>query len=256
MASTKRFMRAIVTIFRSVVQSPARLIRLPREIFGYLMDLRKFSRQSSWEIEAQPILFQKNAPSSFDAHYAYQAYWAMKNIRRSGACSHVDFSSNIPFVVALSSVVPVIYYELNPPKNLSTPGLHAMRADLLDLPMASASLESISCLHVLEHVGLGRYGDKVDAGGFDRAAREIVRVAKPGANVFISVPVGRERVCFNAHRVFNPKSVLYTFHGLDLHQFSTVTDDGQYFERVGTGMVSKEEYALGLFWFKKPLEQS
>ncbi len=65
--------------------------------------------------------------------------------------------------------------------------------------MRSVVRESIdridSCMHTIEHIGLGRYGDPLDAVGDQTALSELQRVVAPGGSLLIVVPVAT--ACFN-----------------------------------------------------------
>lgn len=109
-------------------------------------------------------------------------------------------------ISVLSANVKTIFVDYRPLRaRLSN--LVPLGGDIIRLPFRTGSVTSLSCLHVLEHVGLGRYGDPINPDGSRLAARELQRVLKPGGTLFLSVPVGRERVCFNAHRVFSSNTL-------------------------------------------------
>jgi hypothetical protein len=80
----------------------------------------------------------------------------------------------------------------------------------MDPVVAPAEIcDSISCLHAIEHFGLGRYGDPIDPEGHIKGFNNIVRMPKPDSRLFISVPIAsRTQVCFNAHRVLRPDELL------------------------------------------------
>jgi hypothetical protein len=103
-------------------------------------------------------------------------------------------------------------------------------------------------------VGLGRYGDPINPDGSLLAAAELQRILKPDGRLFLSVPVGRERVCFNAHRVFSPSTVRDYFQELRLKAFSLVDDAGRFNEEVQPEAAAKLEYGCGLFEFVKARE--
>ena len=68
----------------------------------------------------------------------------------------------------------VDFYDFRPAP-LSLPDLFAGAADLTALlPFADNSIHSLSCMHVLEHIGLGRYGDPLDPDGDLKAIGELV----------------------------------------------------------------------------------
>jgi len=119
------------------------------------------------------------------------------------------------------------------------------------------SLESISCLHALEHIGLGRYGDELNYNGWQEGLKELERTLKPGGILYLGVPIGRERVCFNAHRVFDPSTICDALGKLILESFSYVDDFGNYHERVPDfESLPVLEYGCGLFKFKKECNYS
>jgi hypothetical protein len=104
---------------------------------------------------------------------------------------------------------------------------------------------------VLEHIGLGRYGDPLDPDGHVKAAGELSRVLAHGGDLYVSVPVGRERVCFNAHRVFSAATVKELFATLELQEFALVDDAGRFAPGADAAAAEAQEYACGLFHFVK-----
>jgi hypothetical protein len=104
---------------------------------------------------------------------------------------------------------------------------------------------------VLEHVGLGRYGDPLDPDGSIKASHELIRVLAPRGQLLLGVPIGRERVAYNAHRIFCPRTILVWFSELLLTEFSVVTDEG-HFKRFATpDDFHAADYACGLFLFER-----
>jgi hypothetical protein len=255
----KRWLKLAYSWWRMLLSDPRRIPRFPAELAAFLADLRSFRAQAGRpapKVELAPVLFQKKMASTFDAHYVYQAAWAIRRIAGLRAVEHVDLSSNIPYVAALSAVVPVRYCEFNPPK-IQLPGLSSEQADITALPFPARSVASLSCLHVLEHIGLGRYGDPVNPAGLEIAVREIARVMAPGSALFLSLPVGRERVCFNMHRVSDPGLLPRVLGaGFRLREFSVITDDRRFLEDVSPQAYASQEYACGLYWFERGAEHA
>jgi len=153
-------------------------------------------------------------------------------------------------VGVLSAQVPTIFVDYRP-LVVRQSGLACIAADIKHLPFADRSVSSLSCLHVIEHVGLGRYGDPVDAEGARRAAEELQRVIDQGGTLYLSTPIGRERVCFNAHRVFAPSTIVSMFSQLKLTRFSYVSDDGSLNENVSPAEVPQLDYGCGFFEFRR-----
>ncbi|MBV5330073.1 MAG: DUF268 domain-containing protein, partial [Chlorobium sp.] len=47
--------------------------------------------------------------------------------------------------------------------------------------------DSLSCLHALEHFGLGRYGDPIDPHGYADGLRNMVKILRQGGLFYLSV---------------------------------------------------------------------
>ncbi len=218
----------------------------------YLADWRQYERQQPGHplnfADSQPCLFDATAKTPFDAHYFYQANWAMRNITHNPVALHIDVGSEVNFVGLLSTQIPVGFVDIRP-LSAHLPGLFCLAGDILHLPFATNSLPSLSCLHVVEHIGLGRYGDPLNPRGTLEACRELQRVLAVNGNLYFSTPVGKPRVCFNAHRIHSPEQILAYFSDLELVEFSAVTDQRQ-FVRSAAGLESAS-YACGLFWLRK-----
>jgi hypothetical protein len=254
--ATKRHLLSIYHTFASLcitlLRNPKLLPRLPGEIYNFYKAYRQFREKSAGNesVTPRPVFFQRHVESTFDAHYVIQGWWACSLIANLAPKKHIDLSSNVGFVAQLSAVVPVDFYEYNPP-DLSLPGLSVNRANLLSLPFANGSFDSLSCLHVLEHIGLGRYGDPIDPLGMSRACLEISRVMTAGGNLFVSFPVGRERIEFNSQRVLDPEHVLSLFPDHHLVEFSIVNDKKKFVRNANLSDVKNYEYACGLYHFVK-----
>src|SRR5258708_4924705 len=199
--------------------------------------------------ESYPSFFDATDSTPFDPHYFYQAVWAMERIAACHADQHVDVGSDNRFVSLLTTHLPVTFVDIRPLK-AGLPKLHNVAAEITALPFASGSLQSVSCLHVAEHIGLGRYGDRLDPAGTRLACVELARVLRKGGNLLFSVPVGRARVEFNAHRVHGPQQIIDYFSGLTLVAFSAVDDAGELRLNIEPGDMANAEYACGLFWVR------
>ena len=210
----------------------------------------KKSYQGKQVINFRPIFFQRNVNSKFDSHYVIQSWWATSRIRSRNPELHTDVSSNVGFVAQLSAMVPVQFYEFNPP-HLSLGTLSISNASLANLPLDDNSVWSLSCLHVLEHIGLGRYGDPIDVNGMSNACAELSRVLRPGGRLLISVPVGRERIEFNSQRVIDPEKMLDYFPTLEHVEFSIVDDKHVFTGDASFDYAQKQNYACGLYVFTK-----
>ena len=230
------------------------LFNLPR-FFSHLRRYRKTDGAEgiNWA-DMQPCLGDWSTHTPFDAHYFYQGAWLSRMLAGSKPSRHVDVGSSVLTMSVLSAWVDTIFVDYRPLK-ADLPGLRSVAGSILDLPFADESIDSISCLHVIEHIGLGRYGDPIDPRGSIKAALELQRVVKPGGKLYLSLPIGRERICFNAHRVHSPDSVLKMFPQLKLGEFSFVDDQGQLRAHQTLSAANNLEYGCGLFMFEKPASE-
>jgi SAM-dependent methyltransferase len=188
----------------------------------------------------------------FDRHYIYHTAWAARILETSRPEKHIDISSSLYFVALCSAFVPMEHYDFRAPLvNLSN--LTTGSADLINLPFKDNSLKSLSCMHVVEHVGLGRYGEPLDPPGDLKAIRELQRVVAPGGQFLFAVPIGRQRVCFNAHRIYSYDQIMELFKDFELRQFCLVPDDSSIslIESPNPALVHEQEYGCGCFWFIK-----
>lgn len=226
-----------------------------RYLFRYFRDWRQFgaaaqpSERPVWG-ESYPCLTDWVAATPFDPHYFFQGAWLARRLKDSAALLHVDVGSSVMMASVLSAQLPVVFADYRP-LQATLSGLFPLAADVKRLPFADNSINSLSSLHVLEHIGLGRYGDALDPHGTSVAARELARVLTRGGRLYVSVPTGRPRVCFNAHRVFEPAAFRALFGDLRCISFSMVNDAGYFVESADERAAAAAEYACGMYEFVK-----
>ena len=222
---------------------------------GYLSDMLSYSRMDGAEpiklLDTYPCLFDKTSRTRVDSHYFYQDLWAFKKIYSLKTRLHVDIGSNVNYVGFLTAITNVHFVDIRPLEVSNIKNLKSVKGSILDLPYENNSLESISCLHVAEHVGLGRYGDTLDPQGTKKAASELSRCLAQGGNLFFSLPVGKPRLCFNAHRIHSPKQIIDYFGDLKLVELSGTDDKKRFIENIDIHSLENSRYACGMFWFTK-----
>lgn len=239
--------------------TPGVLLQSLRALPVYLRDLRSYRQRNqrasfrfTWK-DAFPILTDmRSSAGNFQGHYFHQDLWAAKKIYDRKPARHFDIGSRIDgFIAHLLTFMPVTVVDIRP---LESPiqGLMFVQDDASDLPtLPDNSVDSLSSLHVAEHFGLGRYTDPVDPEACFRFMTTLQRVLAPGGRLYFSVPVGRERVEFNAHRVFSPNTVLRVFDQLELVSFSFVADNSFLHQNTDPHAMPPSEMACGLFEFTK-----
>lgn len=254
----------ILFIYRLVLPffgDPRRLFRALIGTWPFLTNLITYIRHQNSTKKSFRFKIGKAYPQLSDrfesagtacGHYFHQDIWAARLIHSASPEKHIDIGSRIDgFVAHLLAFMDVTEVDIRP-LNTSQPGLTFVTGDMLDLPFPDQSMQSLSCLHALEHVGLGRYGDPIDPNAWTTAITQLQRVLAPDGKLYFSVPIGSEKLEFNAHRIFDPLTITDSFDQLQLVSFSAVSDDGDFVENALPDDYRNSRYACGLFEFQRP----
>jgi SAM-dependent methyltransferase len=201
-------------------------------------------------VETRVCLGDATSSTPLDAHYFYQEAWLVRQLITLRPDRHVDVGSSLGTVAAISAIAPTVFVDYRPTR-VSLEGLASVCGDIRALPFRSASQASVSSLHVVEHVGLGRYGDSLDADGSICALAELARIVAPGGHLFLSAPVGRPREVFNAHRVFSYRMLMGPLHGFALVSLALVDDGGVFHRRASESQVDTQIYGCALLALRK-----
>jgi SAM-dependent methyltransferase len=233
--------------------------RTPGRLVAYVSDARRYRRLPGAEPlrlrDAFPQLADRTGTNPYDSHYFFQDVWAAHRVAEHSPRRHVDVGSRVDYVGFLTSHTDVTFVDIRP-LDVELERLQSVKGSVLDLPFSDRSIESLSCLHVAEHIGLGRYGDPLDPQGSRKAAAELQRVLAPGGQLLFSGPVGTSRVCFNAHRIHEPAEIVSWFDQLNLVEFSGIDDSGHFARHRDLHELDGSAYACGLFLFLRPKPQS
>lgn len=202
-----------------------------------------------------PCIGDKTITTGFDRHYVYHTSWAARVVKEINPEFHIDISSSLYFSGIVSTFVPVHFYDYRP-ANLALSNLKSEKGDLLNLPFEDQSVSSVSCMHTIEHIGLGRYGDTIDAEGDLKAIAELKRVVARNGNLLIVVPVGKPKIEFNAHRIYSYEQITQVIcdENFSLKEFAFIPESesgGPMVRNADPKLVQEANYACGCFWFKR-----
>lgn len=176
------------------------------------------------DVRAWRCLDERGAVTPVDPWYFYQDAWAFRKVYKGRPAWHLDVGSTALLVGVLSQVVPVTSVDVRPlPVTLE--GLTCRAGSITALPFEDGTVPSASSLSVIEHIGLGRYGDDLDPRGSERACRELARVLAPGGRLYLSFPTGAAVTLFNAHRLLPVEDVCGWLGGCELADGFVVGDD-------------------------------
>jgi hypothetical protein len=245
--------------------NPRKFVRSVSSIPWYLGDLAELKKQMRDKTEFvfatnRPILGEKWASAgTMSGHYFHQDLLIARKIFQSNPARHVDIGSRTDgFVSHVAVFRQIEIFDIRPQVS-KVKNIVFKQADLMQVPADMENYcDSASALHSLEHFGLGRYGDPIDYYGYLKGINSITKILKPGGTFYFSVPIGKQRIEFNAHRVFSLAYLLQLFNErYELKSFSYVNDKGELFEdhKLTAGEIGNNlrcHYGCGIFeWIKK-----
>lgn len=208
-----------------------------------------------FSLENVRFLNEASGITDFDTHYIYHPAWAARILIQTRPAKHIDIASTLTFCSMLSAFIPVEFYDFRPAR-LTLSNLITGKADLTNLQFQDNSITSLSCMHSVEHVGLGRYGDPIDPDGDLKAIAELKRVLAPGGTLLFVVPVGKPKIAFNLHRIYSYQQIMRYFSDFQLKQFSLIPDNALemgFIENATQAQSDAQTYGCGCFWFTKSL---
>lgn len=234
----KMIVRCIGTFTLALGFDPRRLWLTVRNLpnFIWQLILCLFEKKKGFEFRLLPILSDKGmAGGVAKGHYFHQDLWAARLIYQASPARHIDVGSRIDgfishlLVFRSVEVVDIRYLDSD------VQGLSFLQADMMSSSHGIEPADSVSCLHALEHFGLGRYGDTLNLEGWELGLTSICSLVKPGGRFYLSVPIGsRQIIEMNAQRIFlsDTLPLMLKKAGFKLQYYSVVDDNGDFLENI------------------------
>ncbi len=265
-AVVKRYLQTGHRLLGHLGIDPRTPISTVRHLGSFIRDLRRFQALAE-TAEARfpfgtlyPCLGEKVGDSgNASGHYFHQDLLVARRIFERQPERHVDVGSRVDgFVAHVASFRAIEVFDIRP-MTAQIPNVIFRQADLMNLPEAQHGYaDSVSSLHAIEHFGLGRYGDPIDPDGHVKGVSALHRLVKPGGTLYLSVPMGPDRVEFNAHRVFSLGYLTTLLKDrFSTLAFSYVDDRGRLREGVMPSPADVEtsfgcDYGCAIFELRRP----
>ena len=200
----------------------------------YKKDLREIKRQLKGNTDFvlgdhYPVLRERfETNGDMKSHYFHEDLVVAQRVFENKPQKHVDVGSRVDgFVAHIATFREVEVFDIRPQQTI-VKNMKFVTADFMNIsPALHNYTDSLSSLNVIEHFGLGRYGDPIDVNGHLKGLENMYKVLKPGGKFYFSTPIGRQRIEFNAHRVFDLEYLLRIFEPhYVIDRFSYVDDKG------------------------------
>ncbi|MEI6760580.1 MAG: DUF268 domain-containing protein [Betaproteobacteria bacterium] len=235
-----------------------RLLRAPVGVFKYLRDLTKFSRTNRYKLRFQPCLHDWwEQAGAVGTEYFWQDLLVARMVHDASPRRHIDVGSRLDgFVAHVASFRQIEVFDVRP-LDTQIPGVKFQQADMMKGDGLQAGIaDSVSCLHAIEHFGLGRYGDPIQQDGTSLGIANLAKILEPGGTLYLSCPVGADEVFFNAHRALQPKTILAIAEGtgLSLSRCMLFNNGIKSFEEAPAPVSSytaQQQHSLAIYVFVK-----
>ncbi len=237
------------------------LVGIPR----FMRDFIRFKSHYTGKMGLVPCLHDWHEEGgATKSEYFWQDLLIARKIFAGNPVRHVDIGSRVDgFVAQVASFRSIEVFDVRP-ITTQIPGVEFKQADFM-MPMLELNgyCDSLSCLHALEHFGLGRYGDPISQRGFELGLANMAKLLSNNGVFYLSVPIGIERVEFNANRVFDPRTILSVAwsNSLIVDELIVIKSGGMVenvlLEDEVLEKYAAQRYNLGIFIFSKyvdPLE--
>lgn len=238
------------------------LSSLPYFLMSFLKFKKLFKGKERISFNLQ-LLDRDKSAGAVKSHYFWQDLVVARKINESNVKNHADIGSRIDGFIAhlLSFGLNLTIFDIRP-LPFEFEGLKFKRLNLMENIKTSADgqFESLSCLHTIEHFGLGRYNDPIDPEGHFKGLSQITKLIKPKGVFYLSFPIGKNKIEFNAHRVIEPKAFFeeHLSSLFQLSQFIIIDESCEIISLLSQEFTlydfNKHEYSCGIFILKKNYE--
>ena len=250
------YLRRVNNLLIFIGINPKKLFSLVN-FFRFILEVFEFKRQGGKIRNYQPIIDEYNLESGSIRNQLFHAdLLTSQFIFKRNPLNHLDIGSRIDGLVAQVAsfrsldVIDIRSLDIRPHKNINFIKKDILSFNIIDQKKKYESISSIGCL---SHIGLGRYGDKINVNGHIFAIDKMCSLLKKKGILYLMVPVGKSGVEFNSHRVFETEEILSNFKKNNVFciNFHLIDDNGILKLHYNHKKTKKYNFAGGLFIFQK-----
>tara|TARA_Y100000389_G_C17438918_1_gene507348 strand:- start:344 stop:1126 length:783 start_codon:yes stop_codon:yes gene_type:complete len=240
----------IVLILKSIINLP--------KFFLDLYNWKKIDK-NNWPIEIIPRLNDFQSDASDLGEYFFQDLFVAKKILKKNPEKHIDVGSRIDgFIAHLACFREVEVFDIRD-LQLKIKNIKFSKQDITEKNHKFTNCtDSASCLHTLEHIGLGRYGDQINPDGWRIGLENLSMFLKKSGILWLSVPIGIQNIKFNSHRIFDPNTIVmeakkYALNLEEFYYYYPLSNEVMQSHDIQNDFIkiSKQKYCLGIYNFKK-----
>ena len=206
-----KFLFVVAKLFLWLI-SGTRNLRRAKFVKQFLSDYKAFLKAGGEITHTWPILYDFTETASVaKGAYFHQDLLVAHKIFRANPKRHIDVGSRVDgFVAHVAAFRAIDVLDVRVLPNSENHSIRFVQADLMDeASVSKLRSDSVSCLHAIEHFGLGRYSDPINPDGHKIGFNNLLKILEPGGTLYIGIPIGRRNeVYFNAHRIFTPEDIL------------------------------------------------
>ena len=213
-------------------------------------------RSGLFRLGAAAIALAERGPSRLSGDRDVEWSWVVSRMGR-GPGNALDFGcgdGNMGLVAARCGYQVTAIDLLHRRWPYRVPGLTFVQGDLLAMDLAPQHYDLIVNCSSIEHVGLsGRYGSAERPDGDLDAMSRLSDLARPGARMVMTIPVGQDAVFAPLHRVYGPQRLPRLLAGwtVEDQEFWVEQADGRWAQVERSEALSLPpkamSYGVGLF---------
>ena len=251
-----RIIRFMGVLLIQLGLDPTKILKL-KNLKRFLQDRKQWLAAGGEIHSISPIIrdYEETAGVA-SGHYFHQDLIVAQAVFRCKPTRHIDIGSRISgFVAHVATFREIEVFDVRKMPESEHSNIKFRQIDFMQEHKLDRA-DSVSCLHAIEHFGLGRYGDSIDPDGHLKGIGNLKNLVLPNGCLYLSVPIkNRDETSFNAHRIFHPDTIprLVSNDGeFILERFDYVDDEGKLHKKTTTDAIHPNlRFGCGIYFFKK-----